>query len=69
MSLNPNTSATNASQRFLDKNMTERVKELYRKSGYTVEQDFPGEYYFMYNRDTHECVRLYYDGHIEEYIK
>lgn len=49
--------------------IAERVKEYYRKFGYVVEQDFPNEYYFMYNPNTSECVRLYYSGRIEEYHK
>lgn len=47
----------------------ERIKKYYRQFGYTVEQDFPSEYYFMYNSLTGECVRLYYNGRVEEYHK
>ena len=47
--------------------LIERVKEVYRKAGYTIELDFVGEYYFMYNQNTGEKVRLYYAGNIIEY--
>ena len=45
----------------------EKDKEVYRSCGYSVEKDFPGEYYFMYNPGTGEKVRLYYWGMIDEY--
>lgn len=44
----------------------EAVKQTYRKNGYTVEKDFPGEYYFLFNPITGEQVRLYYHGKIQE---
>jgi hypothetical protein len=44
-------------------------KEIYRKNGYIVEKDFPGEYYFMHNPNTGECVRLGYNGTVDEYHK
>lgn len=47
----------------------EKCKRLYRGLGYTNETDFPGEYLFMLNPETMECVRLYYNGRIEEYQK
>lgn len=47
--------------------LLEQVKEVYRSAGYTYEQDFPGEYYFMFNEATGEKVRLYYWGRVEEY--
>lgn len=47
----------------------ERLKEYYRKFGYLVEKDFPNEYHFMGNPDTGECVRIYYNGRVEEYRK
>jgi len=47
--------------------MIEKVKEEYRKVGYLIEIDFVGEYYFMYNENTGEKVRLYYTGNIFEY--
>ena len=45
----------------------EQVKNEYRTNGYTNEQDFVGEYYFMSNPITMEKVRLYYTGQVREY--
>ena len=45
----------------------EQCKVVYRKNGYSVEKDFPNEYYFMHNPETGERVRLYYDGRAWEY--
>jgi hypothetical protein len=45
----------------------DQVKRVYRGNGYTVEKDFPDEYYFMHNPDTGERVRLYYSGKVDEY--
>jgi hypothetical protein len=47
----------------------EECKNIYRNYGFTVGKDFPSEYYFMYNTKTMKCVRLYYNGRIEEYGK
>jgi hypothetical protein len=44
-----------------------RVIANYRKLGYTIEKDFPGEYYFMHNPKTLERVRIFYDGSLLEY--
>lgn len=44
----------------------EDCKALYRGWGYTIEKDFPGEYYFMHNPKTGEKVRLYYNGKVWE---
>lgn len=59
---------------FIEGNMTkverfEHIKNIYRKREYSIEKDFPKEYYFMHNPDTGECVRLYYNGRVEEYHK
>ena len=59
---------------YIESNLTKKerlgtCKEIYREYGYNVEKDFPGEYYFMYNPYTMECVRIYYNGRIEEYHK
>ena len=47
--------------------MLDRCKVIYRRNGYSIEKDFPGEYFFMYNPKTGERVRLYYAGNIWEY--
>ena len=44
----------------------EEWKTIYRNLGYTHEQDFPGEYYFMINPITPRRVRLYYNGRVIE---
>ena len=46
--------------------MFEVCKAIYRELGYDHEQDFPGEYYFMYNTVSGEKVRLYYNGRVIE---
>jgi len=48
-------------------NTLDACKQRYRLDGYTVEKDFPDEYYFMYNPSTLGRVRLYYSGRVEEY--
>jgi hypothetical protein len=52
-----------------DKILMDRCKEVYKNYGYTIEKDFPKEYYFMMNPETMECVRMYYNGQVEEYHK
>jgi len=47
--------------------LLEACKELYRERGYIMEKDFSNEYYFMYNPQTGERVRLYYNGKAWEY--
>jgi len=47
--------------------LLEKVKACYRQNGYTTEQNFPDEYYFMANPQTGERVRLYYNGRVVEY--
>lgn len=59
---------------FIESNMSkaerlEACKKLYRKYGYDMEKEFPEEYLFMYNSHTGECVRLYKNGRVEEYLK
>lgn len=44
----------------------ERCKQHYRKLGYIEEKNFPNEYYLMFNPDTCEKVRLYYNGKVFE---
>jgi hypothetical protein len=34
--------------------------QVYWENGYNQWQDFPGEYFFLFNRQTCEKVRLYY---------
>ena len=48
-------------------NLIDKCKQVYRLFGYTEEQDFPGEYYFMFNPLTCKKVRLYYNGRVFEY--
>jgi hypothetical protein len=49
--------------------MMERVKETYRLLGYSQEKDFPDEYYLMWDPQTLQFVRIYYNGKIWEYSK
>jgi hypothetical protein len=46
-----------------EKDLLEQCKDVYRERGYSFEKDFPDEYYFMYNPETGEKVRLYYYNH------
>lgn len=39
---------------------------VYWENGFTQWQDFPNEYFFMFNRERCEKVRLYYAGGIAE---
>ncbi len=45
----------------------DQVTALYRSRGYTVQKTFPGEYVFLFNPETLERVRIYFNGSILEY--
>ena len=50
-------------------NIPAEVIEVYKRVGHGIIKDFPNEYLLMGNETTHEYVRLYYNGHVEEYQK